>query len=60
MSFVVGRSLTTGQDNVITWSSIHHKSSMQGGAHGFPDNSYFDNCNEELDALGVPKAADLD
>ena len=60
MSFVVGRSLTTCRDNVITWSSIHHKSSMRGGVHGFPDPSYFENCNEELDALGVPKAADLD
>lgn len=60
MTFAVGRSLRTGLDNVITWSSIHHKTCLQGGPHGFPDGSYFDNCNEELDALGVPSASDLE
>ena len=53
LTFVVGTSATTGQNNVVTWSSIHHKTSPTGGAHGFPDPNYIDNCNEELDNLGV-------
>jgi len=62
LSFTIGTSLTTGRTNSITWSSIHHKSRPSGGiqAHGFPDESYFLNCNKELDSLGVPPASDLD
>lgn len=61
LCFMVGTSMTTGAPNCITWSSIHHKSSMNSGAiyHGFPDINYFANCNLELDALGVPKAKDI-
>ena len=59
LTFGVGSSLTSGQTNVIHWGSIHHKTSLSGGAHGFPDENYFRNCNEDLDALGVPKAGDL-
>jgi deltex-like protein len=29
--FTIGRSSTTGQDNVITWNDIHHKTSISGG-----------------------------
>ena len=60
LSFTVGTSLTTGKENSITWSSIHHKTSINGGAqrHGFPDDGYFLNCNSELDSLGVPLAID--
>jgi len=29
--FTIGRSSTTGQDNVITWNDIHHKTSPYGG-----------------------------
>jgi len=56
LTFCIGTSMTTGRSNVITWSSIHHKTSVNGGAvnHGFPDINYFDNCNSELDALNVP------
>ena len=56
LSFTVGTSLTTGASNVIVWSSIHHKTSMHGGVHGYPDPGYFANCNEELDNLSVPNA----
>jgi len=60
LTFVVGTSLTTGQQNVITWASIHHKTNRSGGvlAHGYPDANYFSNVNEELDSLGVPPAKD--
>ena len=56
LTFVVGTSMTTGQQNVVTWSSVHHKTNPSGGAraHGFPDPGYFANVNEELNNLGVP------
>jgi deltex-like protein len=59
LTFTVGTSLTTGKPNSVTWSSIHHKTSLTGGAHGYPDAGYFINANEELDALNVPSADDL-
>jgi len=57
LTFTVGQSLTSGENNVVVWASIHHKTSLTGGIddHGFPDPGYFFNCNEELDLLGVPK-----
>lgn len=58
LTFTVGTSLTTGRRSVITWSSIHHKTNRCRGPHGYPDDSFFYNCNEELDALGVPAAED--
>jgi deltex-like protein len=55
--FGIGTSLTTGQSNVVIWSSIHHKTSISGSnAHGFPDPQYMDRCNADLDALHVPNA----
>jgi deltex-like protein len=59
LTFTVGTSLTTGRKNTVTWASIHHKTTLHGGLHGFPDHGYQFNANEELDNLGVPKAADL-
>jgi len=53
--FTVGTSLTTGDSNVLTWSSIPHKSSLQGGQHGWPDHSYIVDCNNILDSLQVPQ-----
>ncbi|CAF4442122.1 unnamed protein product [Adineta steineri] len=29
--FTIGKSSTTGQDNVVTWNDIHHKTSISGG-----------------------------
>jgi deltex-like protein len=29
--FTIGRSSTTGQDNVVTWNDIHHKTNYSGG-----------------------------
>jgi len=29
--FTIGQSRTTGQDNVITWNDIHHKTNIFGG-----------------------------
>jgi len=58
LTFRVGTSLTTGRPNQITWTSIHHKTSLNFGGHGYPDPQYFANCNGALDALHVPKAED--
>ena len=61
--FTVGTSLTTQQQNVVTWASIPHKTSLQRGGsaygahpnpHAFPDPNYLANCHDALDALGVP------
>ncbi|KAK3095117.1 hypothetical protein FSP39_010496 [Pinctada imbricata] len=53
--FTVGRSRTTGQDNVVTWNDIHHKTSIDGGPHnfGYPDPTYLSRVLEELAAKGV-------
>jgi len=59
LTFQVGTSLTTGRQNVTTWTSIHHKTSLHGGAHGFPDCNYIANCNASLDALHVPSVVQL-
>lgn len=59
LTFTVGTSLTTGRQNVVVWTSIHHKTSPTAGPHGWPDPNYFQNCNAELDQLGVPKADEL-
>jgi deltex-like protein len=29
--FTIGKSSTTGQENVVTWNDIHHKTSISGG-----------------------------
>ena len=57
LNFMVSTSLTTGQANVVTWASIHHKTSCHGGVYGFPDATYFRRSNDELDSLGVPADA---
>ncbi|XP_076027992.1 putative E3 ubiquitin-protein ligase DTX3 [Genypterus blacodes] len=53
--FTVGRSATTGLNNVITWNDIHHKTSMGGGpqSFGYPDEDYLFRVQEELRAKGV-------
>ena len=31
MIFTIGKSVTSGEDNVVVWNDIHHKTSMHGG-----------------------------
>eukprot|EP00388_Colpodella_angusta_P025817 GDKK01003747.1.p1 GENE.GDKK01003747.1~~GDKK01003747.1.p1 ORF type:complete len:281 (-),score=42.73 GDKK01003747.1:62-904(-) len=52
LTFRLGTSLTTGRHNVITWAGIHHKTSLQGGSHGFPDASYLQRVSEEMQQFG--------
>jgi len=56
LTFTVGTSVTTGISDSVTWSSIHHKTCLRGGIHGYPDANYFMNCNSALDNLHVPPA----
>ncbi|XP_042263703.1 probable E3 ubiquitin-protein ligase DTX3 [Thunnus albacares] len=55
LTFTVGRSATTGLNNVITWNDIHHKTSMGGGPQcfGYPDPEYLFRVQEELRLKGV-------
>ncbi|NXU60280.1 DTX3L ligase, partial [Horornis vulcanius] len=53
--FTVGQSRTTGQQNVITWNDIHHKTAVRGGPtrFGYPDPSYLQRVRSELKAKGI-------
>ncbi|KAI9530790.1 E3 ubiquitin-protein ligase dtx3L [Dissostichus eleginoides] len=53
--FTVGRSVTTGLNNVITWNDIHHKTNIDGGpqSFGYPDPDYLSRVQEELRLKGV-------
>lgn len=35
ITFTVGRSVTTGRDNVVTWNDIHHKTNISGGPQAY-------------------------
>lgn len=47
--FTVGRSLTTGREDVITWNGIHHKTEPSAAL----TPGFLDNCLKELAGLGV-------
>ncbi|XP_014244264.1 protein deltex isoform X2 [Cimex lectularius] len=47
--FTVGRSLTTGKEDVITWNGIHQKTEPVAALAP----NFLDNCIKELAALGV-------
>ena len=53
--FTVGRSVTTGLEDVVTWNEIHHKTELgpSTSGHGYPDNSYLERTLTELAAQGV-------
>ncbi|GAQ90862.1 Zinc finger RING-type domain containing protein [Klebsormidium nitens] len=55
LTFTVGRSQTTGRDNQVVWSGIHHKTHPYGGAaqHGYPDETYHARVKAELAEFGV-------
>ncbi|XP_033632831.1 probable E3 ubiquitin-protein ligase DTX3 [Asterias rubens] len=53
--FTVGRSITSGFDNIVTWNDIHHKTSQTGGPtrYGYPDPDYLRRVTEDLAAKGI-------
>ena len=34
LTFTIGRSVTTGRENAVTWNDIHHKTNKTGGQQG--------------------------
>ena len=54
-AFVVGQSVTTGQDNTVIWGTIHQKTNTHGGtgAHGWPDPTYVNRLVSECAAKGI-------
>ncbi|CAF3772146.1 unnamed protein product [Rotaria sp. Silwood1] len=48
--FTIGKSTTTGADNVVTWNDIHHKTNISGGPEnfGYPDPTYLLRVRQEL------------
>jgi hypothetical protein len=60
LTFDIGTSLTSGQRDQVVWTrAFGHKTSLTGGTYGFPDPNYLETCNAQLDAIGVPSAADI-
>ncbi|CAB0032074.1 unnamed protein product [Trichogramma brassicae] len=53
--FTVGRSVTTGREDVVTWNGIHHKTELgpSTSGHGYPDAKYLERTLGELAAHGV-------
>ncbi|XP_043589330.1 protein deltex isoform X2 [Bombus pyrosoma] len=53
--FTIGRSITTGREDVVTWNEIHHKTELGPSTtgHGYPDKSYLERTLAELAAQGV-------
>lgn len=53
--FTIGESITTGEENTVTWNEIHHKTEYGGNytGHGYPDPLYLDHLFMELKAQGV-------
>jgi deltex-like protein len=54
--FTIGKSLTTGQDDVVVWSDIQQKSKPTG-PHGYPDPTYLQRVKDQLAAKGIVPAA---
>lgn len=50
--FTVGKSTTTGRENVVTWNDIHHKTQYTG-EFGYPDPNYLSRVRDELAAKGI-------
>ena len=45
--------LILGMEDCIVWGSVHHKTSLSGGEHGFPDPAHLITMKEDLAALKV-------
>jgi len=51
--FTVGKSLTLGLSDCVTWAGVHHKTMVQGGLYGYPDPGYLPRALQELNERGV-------
>jgi deltex-like protein len=52
LCFAIGTSLTTGRRDTLVWN-IHHKTSVAGGEHGYPDPTYLLRLAQELRQYGI-------
>ncbi|XP_064618776.1 E3 ubiquitin-protein ligase DTX1-like isoform X2 [Lineus longissimus] len=55
LTFTIGASTTTGEQDTVTWNEIHHKTEFgtRSTGHGYPDPNYLDNVLAELAVQGV-------
>ena len=55
LTFTIGRSATTSEENCVTWNEIHHKTELGSNysGHGYPDPKYLDNVLDELSVHGI-------
>jgi len=55
LMYIIGTSVTTGENNVVVWNGVHHKTNLDGGAQyfGYPDPTYFNRVKEEIAAKGI-------
>ena len=54
LTFTIGTSATTGEEDTVIWNEIHHKTEMENHSeHGYPDPKYLDNVLKELESQGV-------
>lgn len=53
--FTIGRSVTTGREDVVTWNGIHHKTELGPSCtgYGYPDVTYLERTLAELASHGV-------
>ncbi|ESO01419.1 hypothetical protein HELRODRAFT_82010 [Helobdella robusta] len=51
--FTIGRSVTTGRNDVVVWNDVHQKTSLYAGEYGYPDPTYFDRVKKELADKGI-------
>ena len=49
----MGKSLTRGLSDCVTWAGIHHKTMVEGGLYGFPDPGYLPRVLQELNERGI-------
>jgi deltex len=52
LTFRVGTSLTTGEEDTVCWTTIHHKTSYHG-TWGYPDVTYLNRVEDELSQFGI-------
>ena len=55
LTFTIGTSATTGEDDTVIWNEIHHKTELgtNYSGHGYPDPKYLDNVLLELAVHGI-------
>lgn len=61
LTFTIGRSVSRGEDDCVTWNGIHHKTVLRdaGTGHGFPDTDYLDRVIQELNIVGVTESENI-